>query len=103
LGLDKAKQFYFGAAPLRKSTIDYFASLDMPLFNAYGMSEVMSGMTVQSLEKFNLASAGFAVEGTEVKIFNPDENGIGEICMRGRSIMAGYLKNEPATIEAIDS
>jgi long-chain-fatty-acid--CoA ligase ACSBG len=103
LGLDKAKQFYYGAAPLRKSTIEYFASLDMPLLNAYGMSETMSGVTVQSLEKFSLAAAGYVIDGMEVKIFNPDENGSGEICMRGRSIMAGYLKNEAATKETIDN
>ena len=36
-------------------------------------------------------------------IFNPDENGIGEICIRGRNIMLGYLKNEAASMEAIDS
>ena len=35
-------------------------------------------------------------------IANPDENGEGEICMRGRCMMMGYLKNEKATIESID-
>jgi long-chain-fatty-acid--CoA ligase ACSBG len=103
LGLDKAKSFFYGAAPLKKSTVEFFASMDMPLFNAYGLSETMSGITVQSTDKFSLVAAGYAIEGMEVKIFNPDENGSGEICMRGRSVMAGYLKNEAATKEAIDS
>jgi long-subunit acyl-CoA synthetase (AMP-forming) len=31
--------FFFGAAPLKQTTIDYFASLDFPLLNAYGLSE----------------------------------------------------------------
>jgi long-subunit acyl-CoA synthetase (AMP-forming) len=39
LGLDQAKVFIYGAAPLKQSTNDYFASLSMPLFNCYGMSE----------------------------------------------------------------
>jgi len=103
LGLDKAKQFFYGAAPLKRSTLDYFATLDMPLFNAYGLSESMSAVTIQSLAKFDLVAAGYAIDGIEVKIFNPDENGIGEICIRGRSVMAGYLKNEVATKEAIDN
>ena len=40
--------------------------------------------------------------GTDVKISNPDENGEGEILMRGRNIMMGYLKNDVATLETID-
>lgn len=41
--------------------------------------------------------------GTDLKIDNPDENGEGEICMRGRNTMMGYLKNDKATIETIDN
>lgn len=37
-----------------------------------------------------------------MKIKDPDEHGEGEILMRGRNIMMGYLKNEAATIETID-
>jgi len=54
-------------------------------------------------ERFSLKSAGFPIPGSDMKIDNPDENGIGEICMRGRHIMLGYLKNEAATKECIDS
>ena len=43
------------------------------------------------------------MDGTDLMIANPDENGEGEICMRGRNIMMGYLKNEKATQETIDS
>lgn len=38
-----------------------------------------------------------------MKIDNPDKDGEGEICMRGRNTMMGYLKNEKATMETIDS
>ena len=51
----------------------------------------------------SLKAVGYAVPGTDLKIDNPDENGIGEICFRGRHIMMGYLKNEEATKEVIDS
>jgi len=43
------------------------------------------------------------MDGCDLVIANPDENGEGEICMRGRNIMMGYLKNEKATRETIDS
>jgi long-chain-fatty-acid--CoA ligase ACSBG len=102
LGLDKATVFFFGAAPLKQSTIDYFASLDIPLYNVYGMSETTGATTIHSIDNFRLDSAGYALPGTDILIYNPDENGEGEICMRGRNTMMGYLKNEKATIETID-
>ena len=43
------------------------------------------------------------MDGTDLMIANPDENGEGEICMRGRNIMMGYLKNDDATHGTIDS
>ena len=103
IGLDQCEAFFFGAAPLKQSSMQYFASLDMALFNMYGMSESTGATTVHSLSKFNLTSAGWAMPGTDLRIDNPDENGEGEICMRGRNTMMGYLKNEKATQETIDS
>lgn len=58
--------------------------------------------TINTFQAFKLDKCGQALPGTDVKIANPDENGEGEILMRGRNIMMGYLKNEAATIETID-
>ena len=103
LGLDQCLGFFFGAAPLRKASIEYFGSLDMVLFNLYGMSETTGAFTIQTYNKFSFDAAGFPMEGCDLMIASPDENGEGEICMRGRNIMMGYLKNEKATRETIDS
>ena len=103
LGLDQTLGFFFGAAPLKKSSVDYFASLDMVLFNLYGMSETTGAFTIQTFSKFSFTAAGFCMDGCDLLIANPDENGEGEICMRGRNIMMGYLKNEKATAETIDA
>jgi long-chain-fatty-acid--CoA ligase ACSBG len=46
LGLDECKYFLFGAAPLKRTTLDYFASLDIPIQGAYGLSETTGGITV---------------------------------------------------------
>jgi len=75
----------------------------MPLFNLYGMSETSGGTTMHEHSNFRLDTAGYAVPGTDLKIDNPDENGEGEICMRGRNTMMGYLKNEEATAATIDA
>jgi long-chain-fatty-acid--CoA ligase ACSBG len=66
----------------------------MPLFNVYGMSETTGATTVHSALNFRLDSAGYCVPGCDLKIDKPDEHGDGEICMRGRNTMMGYLKNE---------
>ena len=61
------------------------------------MSETTGATTIHSIGNFRLDSAGYALPGTDLLIYNPDENGEGEICMRGRNTMMGYLKNEKAT------
>lgn len=88
---------------MKKASVEYFGSLDMVLFNLYGMSETTGAFTIQTFNKFSFTAAGFAMDGCDLMIANPDENGEGEICMRGRNIMMGYLKNEQATRETIDS
>jgi long-chain-fatty-acid--CoA ligase ACSBG len=66
------------------------------------MSETSGVVTLMRDYNFNLKSVGGPLDGIDLKIFNPDEKGIGEICFRGRNIMMGYLKNDAATKETID-
>jgi long-chain-fatty-acid--CoA ligase ACSBG len=101
IGLDQCEIFFYGAAPLKKKSIDYFASLDIPLNNMYGLSECAGSTTVSLATDFSLHHAGQQMTGTHVKIANPDEKGVGEITIYGRHIMMGYLKNEKATLECI--
>lgn len=97
LGFDDCKLFLFGAAPLKQTSIDYFASLNMPLFNCYGLSETTGSSTTNYMFNFSLSHCGKAFSGAHIKIANPDEKGEGEIIMYGRHIMMGYLKNDQAT------
>lgn len=46
LGLDKCKGFLYGAAPIKATTVDYFASLDIPILGAYGMSETTAIVSI---------------------------------------------------------
>lgn len=46
LGLDQAKLFLYGAAPIKPTTVDYFASLDIIICGAYGLSETTGGLTL---------------------------------------------------------
>jgi len=104
LGLDECKRFGFGAAPLKRQTLDFFKSLGFTLHNFYGMSE-STGPTFCNLEgtPIELNSAGVPLPGTDGKIDKPDKDGVGEICFRGRNRFMGYYKNEQATKETIDT
>jgi long-chain-fatty-acid--CoA ligase ACSBG len=87
---------------MKESTVNFFASIDLPLINVYGMTESSGPTTSSNYSKFHLIASGFAISGTDLIIHNPDANGDGEICFRGRHIMMGYLKNEVASLGTLD-
>ena len=109
LGLDQARYLIVGAAPLSSTIKDYFLSLNLTILNIYGMSECsgpQTGTFPQDFEAFDdiyLNSAGKAMVGTELEIFNKDQFSVGEICFRGRNRFMGYYKNEESTRNTIDS
>jgi len=87
---------------MKKSTHDYFLSLDLPVYNYFGMSETTGAETVSWKNRVKFNRAGQPCPGTHIKIYNPDEKGEGEVCFKGRNMFVGYLKNEEATRSTID-
>ena len=102
MGLDECFAFLNGAAPLKKTTVDYFASLDMPIFSIYGLSETTGATTTCQYYDFSLDHTGRAHKGCEIIVADQDERGEGEIRIKGRHIMMGYFNNEAATREVFD-
>eukprot|EP00742_Colponemidia_sp_Colp-10_P001646 GILJ01001765.1.p1 GENE.GILJ01001765.1~~GILJ01001765.1.p1 ORF type:complete len:678 (+),score=107.76 GILJ01001765.1:41-2074(+) len=102
LGLDECRMFGTGAAPIAKTTLEYFMSLNMVLFEMYGMSESSGPETFNSPGKVRIGSIGQVMPGTDLIVANPDAKGHGELCYRGRNVFMGYLKNDKATMEAVD-
>ncbi|XP_033749822.1 long-chain-fatty-acid--CoA ligase ACSBG2-like [Pecten maximus] len=102
LGLDRCAMTYTGAAPISKETIEYFYSLNIPLLSVFGLSESTGPHTVDTVTEFRIGSVGKETPGCETKIENPEEDGNGEICMWGRHIFMGYLRNEAKTVETFD-
>ncbi|XP_003492113.1 very long-chain-fatty-acid--CoA ligase bubblegum isoform X1 [Bombus impatiens] len=102
LGLDRCHHCATAAAPLSTHIKEYFLSLDIPIFEVYGMSECSGGHILSAPDHFKLGSVGRTMPGLKTKLDNPDSNGEGEICMYGRHIFMGYLNEPEKTGEALD-
>ena len=103
LGLDRIDKLFYGAAPLKEDTSEFFASLNMPITSIFGLSETSGAMTYQEFPNVTWNQNGKPLPGTQIKIFNPDEEGIGEICLKGRNVFMGYLKRDDENKEAFDT
>lgn len=102
LGLSQCKLLITAAAPMSAEIKQYFMSLDLPLFEAFGMSESGGAHCVSTSDYFNLTTIGKPLPGVETLILNKDENGHGEICMRGRHVFMGYINELDKTVETLD-
>ncbi|XP_029002872.1 long-chain-fatty-acid--CoA ligase ACSBG2 isoform X1 [Betta splendens] len=103
LGLDRCTRCYTGAAPITKDTLEFFLSLDVPLYELYGMSESTGPHTISLPDAYKLTSCGVELPGCRTKLHNKDEEGNGEICFWGRHVFMGYLNMPEKTEEALDA
>lgn len=103
LGFAKCQKSFYGAAPLTAETQRFFLGLNIRLYAGYGLSETTGPHFMSSPYNYRLYSSGKVVPGCRVKLVNQDTDGIGEICLWGRTIFMGYLNMEDKTSEAIDS
>ncbi len=90
-----------GGAALADSIYDGFQKLGMTIYQGYGMTETAPVLSVNPYKNSKRGSVGPAVKGVEFKIYNPNNDGIGEILAKGPSTMKGYYNNKVATDNAI--
>ena len=80
-----------GGGPLASSVFKGYNSMGINFIQGYGLTETSPIITLNPIEKFKIESVGRSFTPySEIKILNPDENGIGEICAKGSMIMQGY-------------
>lgn len=72
------------------------------IINGYGITECSPAVTCNRLDNYKVGSVGLPLPCNEIKIKDPDEDGIGEICVRGKNVMMGYYDEPEATAAAFD-
>lgn len=92
---------FYGAAPMNKDTIIGYNNLGIEQVQGYGLTETSPVISAETDHKKRPGSIGLVLENLECKIDNPDKDGIGEITVKGPSVMLGYYKNEKATKEVL--
>ena len=90
-----------GAAPANPDTLEWLNNIGILTVQGYGLSETSPVVSAENDEFMRQGSVGKPMVDVEVKIINPDENGMGEIAVRGENVMLGYYGDEEATAEVI--
>ena len=99
---DNIKLFIAGGAAIDPVVIEDFEAMGLPMIQGYGMSECAPIIAVNQDRYSKAASVGRPMPGTEVRIDNPDDDGIGEVVCKSDSVMIGYYENPEATAEVLE-
>lgn len=94
-----------GGAAVDGDILDYFGDLGFRSVQGYGLTECspVIALNPDNAKYINNKSAGYLFPLSECKIVDKDEDGFGEICFRGPTVMMGYYKDPERTAQAIDS
>ena len=98
----EVKTIITGGAPINQDIIAFFEGVGISVLNGYGITECAPIISCNRSRNVVKGSVGNVLDIDDVKIMDPNEDGEGEICVKGPNIMLGYYKNEEATKEAID-
>ncbi|WP_338547296.1 AMP-binding protein [Emergencia sp. JLR.KK010] len=93
-----------GGAAIDPEILQFFNDLDIVCVQGCGLTECspMTALNPDVEKDMRLASVGHLLPGMEVRIAEPDEDGVGEICYKGDNVMLGYYKNPEATAAVME-
>ena len=95
-------QIVCGGAALNPEVVKGFSDLGVFIVNGYGITECGPLVSMNTETLTEVKSIGKACPKLEVKVDCPDENGVGELCIKGKSVAKGYYKDETATKAVFD-
>jgi long-chain acyl-CoA synthetase len=92
---------FTGGAFIEPSTLQFFYDLGIPVANGYGLTEAGTSLTLNDFRPFRADTVGKPLPGVELRILNPDADGIGEVAAHSKTIMAYYLDDPELTAGTI--
>jgi long-chain acyl-CoA synthetase len=90
-----------GGAFVEPSTLQFFYDLGIPVANGYGLTEAGTASTVNDLNPFRADTVGKPLPGVEIRLNDCISEGIGQVAVRGRTVMAGYWEDPELTAETL--
>ncbi len=95
------REIVCGGAPIRAEIGEFFNDIGITLLNGYGITECSPLVSVNPLMFNDPSTVGIPLKCIEVKIDEPDDEGNGEIMVKGDTVMMGYYKNPEQTAEVL--
>ena len=95
------RALFVGGAFTEPETLQFFYDLGIPVDNGYGCTEAGTAITLNDLKPFRPDTVGKPLPGMEIRIANPDAEGIGEVAVRSKTVMSHYLDDPEMTAETI--
>ena len=90
-----------GGAFAEPSTLQFFYDLGIPVANGYGLTEAGTAVTVNDLKPFRADTVGKPLPGIEIKILDADSEGVGQVAVRSKTVMRGYLNDPEMSAEVL--
>jgi long-chain acyl-CoA synthetase len=95
------RAMFTGGAFMEPSTLQFFYDLGIPVANGYGLTEAGTSLTLNDLNPFRADTVGKPLPGVELRVLSPDADGIGEVAVRGKTVMSHYLDDPELTAQTI--
>ena len=98
----RLRLFVVGGAPCPVHILQGFQRLGVVVLEGYGLTECSPVVSINPMEAPRMGTIGKQIANIEIRIAEPNEQGVGELQVRGPIVMKGYFKNIEATREAFD-
>ncbi|MGE0101257.1 MAG: AMP-binding protein [Blastocatellales bacterium] len=95
------RAIFTGGAFSDPGMLQFFYDLGIQVGNGYGLTEAGTALTLNDFKPFRADTVGKPLPGIELRIVNPDADGIGQVAARSRTLMSHYLDDPELTAETI--